>query len=119
MTTIDPRRDDQHAANPASAIRRAIGVALVLAAIATAWFDFAVATPYFLARPPGPRNPAFAWYIVFHLFPYTSTLVEGVLIFAGLKLIRAWTSYAVPLVATIIVMAVLFGGGLLWSSATG
>jgi len=98
--------------------RRAVGVVLVLAAIAVACFDFAVATPYFLSHAPGPQNPSFGWYMLFKLVPYVSIIAVGALAFAGIGLVRRWASPGVPFAVAIATTTVLFGGGLAWTLAT-
>jgi hypothetical protein len=52
-------------------LRLAPSVIPVILSALLLWFGFFVAGPWFLRNPPGPNNPSFAWYLLFHSFPVT------------------------------------------------
>jgi hypothetical protein len=50
-------------------VRRAAPVLLVAVAGLFGWVAIAIVTPYAITHPPGPQNPSFSWYMLYHSFP--------------------------------------------------
>jgi membrane protein DedA with SNARE-associated domain len=67
---------------------RALPLMLVLFAGLVLWFAFAILTPYAISHQPGPENPSFGWYLLYHGLPLYIVVILGLLLAAAWRLWR-------------------------------